>query len=61
MPIPNQLVQAGLAPSGSEARRLITSGEVEVDGAKITEISTTISTHPGMVIKVGKRRFAKIK
>jgi len=61
LPIPNLLVQAGLAPSGSEARRLITSGAVEVDGVKITEISTTISTHPGMVIKVGKRRFAKIK
>lgn len=61
LPIPNLLVQAGLAPSGSEARRLINSGAVEIDGVKITEISATIAAHPGMIIKVGKRRFAKIK
>jgi tyrosyl-tRNA synthetase len=59
--VPNLLVQTGLTSSGSEARRLINSGAVEIDGAKITEISATIATHPGMIIKVGKRRFAKIK
>jgi tyrosyl-tRNA synthetase len=59
--LPQFLVELKLAVSNSEARRLINSGAVEIDGVKITEISATISTHSGMVIKVGKRRFAKIK
>jgi tyrosyl-tRNA synthetase len=50
-----------LSVSNSEARRLINSGAVEIDGVKITEISATIAAHSGMIIKVGKRRFAKIK
>jgi len=60
-PLPRFLVEAGLASSGSEARRLIEAGAVEIDGAKCGDYKSTITTHSGMVIKVGKRRFAKIK
>jgi len=61
MLVTNLLVQSELVQSGSEARRLINSGAVEIDGIKVTEFSATIGTHSGMIIKVGKRRYAKIK
>jgi len=60
-PLPQLLVELKLANSNSDARRLIVSNAVEIDGAKINNIATTIATHPGMIVKVGKRRFAKIK
>jgi tyrosyl-tRNA synthetase len=52
------LVAAGLTKSRSEANRLIKQGAVAADGNKITTNITTIKS--GCIIKVGKRRFAKI-
>jgi len=48
-------------PSGSEARRLIMSGAVVIDGEKITDFKAQITLIDGMQIKVGKHRFYKIK
>ena len=52
------LTECGLAPSASEAVRLIKAGAVEIDGKKVTDFKTEIKD--GSIIKVGKRRFAKI-
>lgn len=52
---------AGLAPSNSEARRLIQQGAVDVDGARITDVNYVLAPHKGYAIKVGKRRFKKVK
>jgi tyrosyl-tRNA synthetase len=52
---------AGLAPSNSEARRLIQQGAVDVDGARITDVNYVLAPHKGYSIKVGKRRFKKVK
>jgi len=52
------LVNANLASSRSEAKRLVSQGAVEVDGEKVT--SNTVALKDGSVIKVGKRRFVKI-
>jgi tyrosyl-tRNA synthetase len=52
------LVAAGLAQSRSEASRFIKQGAVSSDGNKITNNMATIKS--GCIIKVGKRRFAKI-
>jgi len=60
-PLPQLLIESQLTASGQEARRLIEAGAVEIDGARLTDIKSTIATHPGMIIKVGKRRFARIK
>jgi len=60
-PLPQLLVESQLASSNSEARRLIKAGAVEIDGAKCGDYKSTITTHSGMIIKVGKRGFAKIK
>lgn len=57
------LAQAGLAPSKTEARRLIAQGGVEVDGVKITDGEHVMVGEPGRdyQMKVGKKRFAVIR
>lgn len=48
-----------LAPSSSEAVRLIKQGGVSIDGEKITNEKEVINVSE-FVLKVGKRKFAKI-
>ncbi|MBI3975500.1 MAG: tyrosine--tRNA ligase [Armatimonadetes bacterium] len=55
------LVDLGLATSQSEARRLIAQGGVAVDGERIADVSADIEVRDGMVVRVGKRRFARIR
>jgi tyrosyl-tRNA synthetase len=52
------LVVTGLAKSRSEANRLIAQGAVSIDGKKISSNIATVNS--GSIIKVGKRRFAKV-
>ena len=48
------LARAGLAPSTSEANRLVKAGSVEVNGQKVVEFVTL--TFPGeYVIRTGKK------
>jgi tyrosyl-tRNA synthetase len=56
------LTAAGLAPSNSESRRLVSQGGVNVDGEKVDDVHATIDASPGKVylLKVGKRRFVRI-
>lgn len=60
MALVKALVSAELAPSNSEARRLITGGGVRLDGdVAIEDLHHELA--PGCyVFKVGKRRWAKI-
>jgi tyrosyl-tRNA synthetase len=51
------LVDAGLAPSRSEANRLILQGAVSIDGIKIIDINQNIGKN--VIIKAGKRRYLK--
>jgi len=55
-----ELTKAGLTKSRSEARRLLTQCAIEIDGKTITEDLEMTQLKKGSVIKVGKRRFAKI-
>jgi len=52
------LTEIGLAKSRSEADRLIDQGAVSIDGEKIT--SNIAPIRSGSIIKVGRRRFAKV-
>jgi tyrosyl-tRNA synthetase len=54
------LLTIGASDSKSEARRLIEQGGIKIDGTKITESDAVISTHKGMIIQAGKKRFYKI-
>ncbi|MFN3296125.1 tyrosine--tRNA ligase [Caldimonas sp.] len=53
------LKQAGLAPSTSEALRLIEQGGVRIDGAVVSD--KALKVQPGrFVVQVGKRKFARV-
>jgi len=52
------LVVTGQAKSRSEANRLITQGAVSIDGKKVA--SNVAPVKNGSIIRVGKRRFAKV-
>jgi tyrosyl-tRNA synthetase len=56
------LVLAALAPSNSEARRLIQQGGVKVDGAVVRDPLATVGAAAAstVLIQVGKRRFARV-
>ncbi|HEX7070727.1 MAG TPA: tyrosine--tRNA ligase [Rhodothermales bacterium] len=56
------LTQAGLTASNSEARRLIMQSAVSIDGEKASDPTTEIdlAQRCPFVVKVGKRRFARI-
>jgi tyrosyl-tRNA synthetase len=62
IPLPDLLRQAGLVGSNSEARRLIAQRAVSIDGQKVTDTHCVIDleAQPLFVLKVGKRRFARI-
>lgn len=53
------LVKAGLAPSISEARRLVQQGGITVDDVKISDPKAQISPD-GVIIRKGKKAFRKI-
>ena len=55
------LTITNLAPSKREARRLILQGGVVVDGIKVDDINIIIDIKDNSVIKVGKRKFIRIK
>ena len=52
------LAAASLAPSRSEARRLIAQGGVSLDGERVERARVAIRS--GSVLRVGRRRFARI-
>ena len=52
------LVRTHMAKSRSEASRLIAQGAVSIDGKKLTNPVALVKS--GSIIKVGKRRFAKV-
>lgn len=55
------LTETHLASSNSDARRLIEQGGVSVDGTKISEQNKDIPLDKEIVVKVGKRKFARVR
>lgn len=60
VPVVDMLVAAGLVPSKSEARRLIAGGGVYIDGERITDIHAQLNGSGEYIVKVGKRRYARV-
>jgi tyrosyl-tRNA synthetase len=61
MRVDDLIIAAKMASSKSEARRLITQGGVTVDGEKVEDGFTEISLEKERIIKVGKRKFARVR
>lgn len=55
------LVDAGLAASNGEARRLIAQGGVKINGQTMTDPGLDWLVEDGAVVQVGKRKFARVR
>ena len=54
------MVEVAMAPSKSEARRLIKGGGVRIDGDKVADESAEIRLDKPVVLQVGKRNVCKV-
>jgi len=50
-----------LAPSKTEAKRLVEQGGVKIDDKVVSDWKKKIDIKSDMIVQVGKRKFAKIK
>ena len=55
------ITAAGFAKSNGEARRLTKQNAVSIDDVKITDVEATVPVQDGQILRVGKRRFGKIR
>jgi tyrosyl-tRNA synthetase len=60
IPLTKLMAEAELAPSLSEARRLIVQGGVYIDGNRITDTGHVIENIKEALVKVGKRKYIKV-
>ena len=49
-----------LVDSGGEAKRMVAQGGVSIDGQKASDPNASVTPANGMIVQVGKRRFAKV-
>ena len=55
------LLHCKLVETGGEAKRMVKQGAVKIDDEKIANPNTEVTPTDGMVLQVGKRKFAKLK
>lgn len=55
------LKELGAISSSSDAKRLIESSAIQIDGKAIMDFKAQVSPLSGMTVKVGKHKFYKIK
>jgi tyrosyl-tRNA synthetase len=58
--LPKLLALAGLVDSTSAGKRFIGQGAVKIDGERIVDPEARVIVKDGMIIQVGKRKFARI-
>ncbi len=54
------LLACKLVSTGGEAKRMIKQGGASIDGQKLTDPNAQISPKNEMIVRVGKRKFAKL-
>jgi tyrosyl-tRNA synthetase len=54
------LMNSGLAPSKSEARRLVQQGGVRLDGERVDDLNRVIAPDGEHVLQVGRRKFVRL-
>jgi tyrosyl-tRNA synthetase len=59
--LPRLLVRAGLAPSTSQAVRLLEQGAISVDGAKVEDRNVHLPVPAEYLFQRGKRHFARVR
>jgi len=58
--LPRLMVLAGLAPSTSEARRLILQGGVRLNDRKVEDVNLEVELSSELILQVGRRRFVRV-
>lgn len=58
--LPRLMVSAGLAPSTSQAVRLIQQGAVSVDGEKVSSREASLTVPGAYLLQRGKRHFVRV-
>jgi tyrosyl-tRNA synthetase len=59
--VKNLLTACKLVETGGEAKRMVQQGGVSIDGQKAADANAEVTPRDGMVIQVGKRRFARLR
>ena len=59
--VKNLLTTCKLVETGGEAKRMVQQGGVSIDGQKAADPNTEVTPRDGMVVQVGKRRFARLR
>jgi tyrosyl-tRNA synthetase len=59
--LPKLMVEAGLVKGTGEGRRMIQQGGVTLDGEKVADVEYQVPTTGEVLLKVGKRRFARVR
>ncbi|MFC7441256.1 tyrosine--tRNA ligase [Laceyella putida] len=55
------LSQLGLVATNGEGRRMVQQGGVRINQEKVTDPQAKVEVRDGMVVQVGRRKFAKVK
>jgi len=55
------LLTCKLVKTGGEAKRMVKQGGVRIDGKRIDDANAQISPADGKIVKVGKRKFARMR
>ena len=55
------LHQLGMVSSKSEGRRLIVQNGVRLDGEIVSDPSLEVELRDGMLVQVGKRKYARVR
>jgi len=55
------LLSCKLVKTGGEAKRMVAQSAVTIDGQKATDPNAQITPEDGIVIQVGKRKFARLR
>ena len=61
IPAAKLLLHCKLVASGGDAKRMIKQGGVKINDNKISDPNQPITPEDGMVVQVGKRKFARLK
>ena len=61
IPASKLLLHCKLVSSGGEGKRMIKQSAASIDGEKLDDPNAEIAPKDGMVIQVGKRKFARLK
>jgi len=59
--LPKLMVETGTVTGTGEARRMILQNAVTIDGEKVSDIDYVIPAVGEIILKVGKRRFCRVK